>query len=153
MKAKQAVVLSKDPLDAFGRENLGKRQTVAVQKGIDHFLKTAAVTTRGIWYSKGHEKNLLGFSRASKPRRASISYQGRLHFERSPWLKRILQNFPLQTQLNLRANRNATVPFGSDPHRRVEKNSTLLHGWLLSPTQTAHFTQSSSTPGFAVGRE
>jgi hypothetical protein len=44
MLTEQSAMSGKDSLDAFGRENLGKRQSRASQKCIDNFSKPAAAS-------------------------------------------------------------------------------------------------------------
>jgi hypothetical protein len=73
VQAEQAAMLGEDSLDAFGRQNLGKRQSLTPQKRVGNFLKTLAASTRRMWYLCNHEKTLLGFSPAVLPRRASYS--------------------------------------------------------------------------------
>jgi hypothetical protein len=79
MRTELAAVLGKNHVDAFGGENLGKRQSIATQKRIDNFLETAAAAMRRMWYSGGHEKTLLGFSLACD--------QGGLHNYSQAWAK------------------------------------------------------------------
>jgi hypothetical protein len=57
MQTEQAAMLGKHSLDAFGRENLGKWQSLAGQKRIHNLLKTAAVSAWPIWYLWGHESS------------------------------------------------------------------------------------------------
>jgi hypothetical protein len=57
MQTEQAAMLGGDSLDAFGRQNLGKRQSLTPQKRVGDFLKTLAVSTRRMWYLCGLSKN------------------------------------------------------------------------------------------------
>jgi hypothetical protein len=42
-------------------------------------------------------------------------YQDWAKTETSPWLEKVLQNFPLPSKLSLRSDTIATVPFASEP--------------------------------------
>jgi hypothetical protein len=63
MQTERTVMSSEDSRDPLGGQNLRKGKSLARQKRIDNFLKTAAAWAWRIWYSSRHEKTLPGFSR------------------------------------------------------------------------------------------
>jgi hypothetical protein len=73
-------------------------------------------------------------------------YQDWAKTETSPWLEKVLQNFPLPSKLSLRSDTIATVPFGSGLNgtvvvvnpdwqtlkQRYRRNDCIFCIWALS---------------------